>query len=429
MKPTLAIAPAPLDHHPLGPSNWPMWAVCPRYDGQHDDIDAAEAEILDAETGEPEKKEEATPDKKDAKGRGQLCHAALASIFTDDQATQDAAFAPLTQREEEQVRWVAEQCINIATLHGYQRHEIKVEQRLTMPKGDSFEDLYFGTGDIVIGPSIVCDAKFGDMRDYFPQMVGYLLALMERHGATKGHAYVLFGRSKRTVHYNATRETCETVGYAILRKRMDPNTPPTLCAYCGWCRHRATCSAVVGQVGAVVDRREDWTLKLPSLHVSKLGNDPVMAGVARWIWAAYLKPWGEGVEFITKGMVERGVVPLGFQKQAGRGKGKVGDVMAAIRAVEALGVPRETILEHMEPSVSALGRAYAAVHGCAEETGAKKVKAALGDIYREGEAYPKLVRAKDGEQTLRLALATYVQTLPGDLTQGEEKPTGKDAQE
>jgi hypothetical protein len=162
MQPNLA----PTAHHPLAPSSWPAWEECPRYDAENDDLDDAEASIIAVENGEvddPDDDSEEVQDKT-PKGRGRLQHAALAAILKrESEEVIKSAVAPLSLREEGEVRWVAERIIELVEMHGWSVAELKVEQRVTHVDEKTFRVTYFGTRDAVCGP-LLFEAKFGFMR-------------------------------------------------------------------------------------------------------------------------------------------------------------------------------------------------------------------------------------------------------------------------
>lgn len=384
---TTPTAPAPTAHHPLGPSKWPAWEECPCFES---DQELADEEGSDA-------------------SRGQAMHAALAKCLRGD----PLPFDGLDQAEEDQVRWMATTVVEFAASMGYAASEIRVEQRITMYKADSFEVLYFGTMDIEFGPFII-DAKTGDERNYFPQLVGYGLAKMERDDLPKVYLGCLYGRLKRFRRYVLDRWTAETIAYGILAKHANPRKTPRACSYCGMCKNKATCSAITPQVDAVCAGREDWAMRLPTMHVSQAGADPVTLGAMRWLWKAYIEPWGAGVEYATNSLAENGVTPLGFRKQDEKGRLDYHNPAGVFDAMLAAGIPLDALKAAVSFSMKPLAAAYAAQFGCSQATAAVKVEELLvkAGVARRGDASFKLIRKSDAEDEIRAALARPAQPLP-----------------
>jgi hypothetical protein len=386
---------APSNHHECGPSQWPAFGECSDFEGERD-LEDLDVESLMELADRPKIVDKTT------KGRGQACHGALAKAL---RGLPDA-FEGLSESEATQVRWTAEEMISFAASVGYSPDEFIIEERVTMFRGDSFEVLYFGTTDVRFGP-FVLDAKFGDERNYVPQLAGYCLPIMEDQGYTSMYAACFYGRLKRVRHYKLTRETVETIAYAILRRRLPENRRPTLCSYCGWCAKKATCSAVTGVVDTVLAKRADWAINLPTMRVSQAGVDPVTVGAMKWIWKAFLEDWGKGVDFTASTMAAGGIVPLGFKLQPEKGRLEVDDGPAALTALKAAGVGQEHLLACLSHSQTSLVKAYQAQFDCSEKTAKEKVEEILvaAGCARRGEASFKLIRKKDAEDEIRAACA------------------------
>lgn len=400
---------APQSHHELGPSQWPAWSLCPCYDGEQD-IEDADVEALLPHDQRPKKED------KTAKGRGTLQHEALAKALRGI----PNAFEGLTGAEEEQVRWVAESVVESAAAVGYTSDELHVEQRLTMFEGDSFKVLYFGTADVEYGP-FIDDAKMGDPRNYFAQVCGYALAKMERDGLDRIHARLRYGRWKKVVTHVIDRETAELVAYSILRRRADPNRQPVLCEFCGWCKHRATCSATTGVVSTVLSKRADWAIRLPTMSVREAGVDPVTIGAMKFIWKAWVAEWGAGVDYAAQAMAAGGIIPLGFKRQDEKGRLEIDDGAGAHRALRAAGISEENLFAAFSYSLTSLTVAYQAQFGGSEKAAKAKLEEILvaAGVARRGEPGFKLIRKPDGEDDIRAAMARPA------LPAGHDNPTGQ----
>jgi hypothetical protein len=382
---------APTAHHPLGPSQWPAFAECADFEAEPDvdldDIDVDEEDMS-------------------AKARGTAMHKALAMLLGGDLGMRQRAFDGLNDREREMVQWTADKVLQIAQENGYTAADIVVEQRVTMLKPDSFAPLYFGTCDVEIGGIIDIDAKFGLQRNYFPQIVGYALPKLEQRNQARRIGYFVYGRLKRVERFVIDRRTAETVAYGLLNRRLSPHRKPTACSYCGWCAKKATCAAFVAEPVALVARREDWALKLPSPHVSQL-HDPAWMGAARFIWKNYLEKWGKAIEFASSSMAAAGhVVPAGYFKRPEKGRTTIKDKRKAFEALRET-VGEDVLWDSVDLAIGTLAKAYGDSAGISEEKAKGIITSKLADAraLQVGEPTFKLIAEKNAEDIIRSALA------------------------
>jgi hypothetical protein len=391
---------APTAHHPDGPSQWPAIAECPCFESEKD-IEEADIESLDEAAGEKHGS--------DAKGRGQAQHGGLAKALTG----QPDAFAGLSVKEEQDVRWTAEAIVEYAASMGYGADEIRVEQRVTMFSPSGFDELYFGTLDVRFGP-FICDAKFGDERNYVPQLAGYDLPIMEQEGYARITNALFYGRLRRKRFFPMDRKTVETIAYRILAKRHSPDRQPKVCSYCGWCQRATYCEALNAKVDVVLAKREDeWGMRLPTMSATAAGADPVLLGAMKWLWKAYLEPWAKSVDYACTVCADQGNTPLGFTKQNEKGRLDIHDPAKAFAALTAAGVPREAIEAAAGFTMKDLAEAYQQATGCPKTVAPAKVEALLvaAGAAARGPATFKLIRQPGAEDEIRAALARPVNVL------------------
>lgn len=384
----LELVPAPTAHHPEGPSNWPMWAECINYAPVPEDPEDLEDD----------------PDDVTAKGRGRVKHLAVAMTFSPELTMRQRALNGLTDKEIAEVQFVSATARRIIEENGYNADDLRVEQRVTMFRGESFEVHYFGTADGELGP-LDFDWKFGEERNYFPQHVGYALPKMESRGETRRLAFTIYGRLRKVTRHVIDIETARLVGYGLLARRESPFRKATPCQYCGWCANAATCSALVAAPVALNEAREDWMLKLPTPHVSQI-TDPVWMGAARLLWIKYIKKWGEGVEWASGALAANGVAPLGFRAIPVKGSAEVADTRAAFAALkESLG--EEKLWSLMGMPLGAVVKAYQEAQTVSEDKAKVAVLALLTDAkavtYKSG--FTMLRAEKGAEDLIRTALA------------------------
>lgn len=380
---------APTAHHPSGPSNFPMWAECIDYEPpaeDPEDLDAAGEEDTDMS----------------AKARGTAKHHSLAMVLSGDSETKQRAFEGLTDREREEVQFVAGRWLDVVQEHGYSPEDVRVEQRVTLV-GSNFEVIYFGTCDGEAGP-LDLEAKFGEVRNYFPQLAGYALPKMEGRGESKRIAYVIYGRARRHERHVITKETAQTVVYGLLARRASTHRKATPCQYCGWCAKSATCSAFVSEPVGLVARREDWSLKLPTPHPSQL-NDPAWIGAARYVWKRFLEPWGAAVEFQSSMMAAGGLNVLGFRRQPWPGGKTISNARKAFEVFKA-DIGEEAAWEALGSFGGAV-KVYQAELGISEAKakGMLENKLVAAGALEIGEATFRLTVEKNAEATIRAGLS------------------------
>ena len=361
-----------------------------------------ESPPIDPEDLEVEDEEQAADDS--PKARGTAKHTAVATILKGTQEERQKALAGLTDREREDVQWVVRKVIEIVEANGYSTADLRVEQRVTMLKPDSFEVEYFGTYDGEVGP-IDLDWKFGEERNYFTQLVGYARPKLELSGEPRRFGYLIYGRLRRVTRHVLERKTVQMIADSLLARRQSPDRKPTICQYCGWCAKKATCSALTATSLALVERRDDWTLKLPSPHVSQLG-DPVWMGAARYVWLRYLKSWGEGIGFASSNMAAAGIAPTGFSIRTEKGRTGISDTRAAFEALQDV-VPVDILWRATHITLGALTDGYAEYAGTSKDKAREIIlgKLAKANLLEVGDPVVKLVAVKNAEALIRAAIA------------------------
>lgn len=401
---------APSEHHPLGPSTWPARMECIAFDPMPDvdleDVDGSEEDA-------PIEVED-----RSARGRGVAMHKACAMLLVGDLEMRQKALEGLSEREVGQVQWAVAKAIEIVESHGYAQSDIRVEQRVTLYNADSFEPLYFGTCDVECGP-LDFDFKFAEPRNYFAQLVGYALPKMEDRGENRRYGHILNGRYRRVEKYVLDRQTVQSIGYGFLARVTAKERKPTACSYCGFCRHKLTCSAIAPVAVSLVERREDWRLKLPTPHVSQM-HDPAWLGAARFVWLNFLKKWGSAVEFASSSL-PAGVAPAGYRLRPEKGRQSIANVQKAVAVLEPI-VGAEAIWDSMDLPIGTLAKAYAGSAGISEEKAKTAIVSALADarLLAVGLPSTKLIAEKNAEELIRAAL---------DLRRDEERPIPVEASE
>lgn len=359
-----------MKHHPNSPSKFPAWNECACYDGEIVDAD----EDNDANAGT----------------RQHEAHAKIIAGVHDWQAG-------LSSREQSNAEWVAETITETARSRGYGPHEIKCEQMLTYVD-DDFNTVYFGTCDAVYGPAID-DAKYGLMRDYFPQFCAYSLAKMQADGSKRVLFDVVYGMLRKVKNYVIDFETAKMVVDSVLAKRNDPDRKPTPCQWCSMCANKANCSAFLGRGLAVIPAAQQ---NLPIENLASL-PEALRLGVMRYVLSTYIEPWGD---ILKKATVE----PVGYHKSQRIGRAYISDTVKAVSVLKESGVSDDYINQALSISMTAIVDAFRKQYPSAEEKEAKQEiesRLAKAGCVARGESYTVYTKTKDTELTLRNELTKH----------------------
>lgn len=257
---------------------------------------------------------------------GTARHKALARSLKDNDPL---PMQDIPEDEREGVEWAVEYIRLHAPMGDYQ---VAIEQRGSFI-GPDFAEIT-GTPDIVCGPHIF-DLKWRQ-RDYHSQMAAY--ALMNEHDPVTVH--VLFADVKRAQVYRFSKESAEAIVMPII-ERAQSSQRPTACDYCGWCRNKLTCPAIVSKAVEVASGySEDPRAK--TWHPSEMQSADDLA-MALWIWRKILKPWGKSLEFHALEAAEkRGLSLKGFELSTKSGKTYCSDVAQAFGLA---GLPQDKFLQ------------------------------------------------------------------------------------
>ena len=302
----------------------------------------------------------------------------------------------LTAAQRDNVVWVSDRILEVATMNGYGPNEITMENRVTCLNED-FSVRYFGTDDVEIGPIIMGDAKYGLERDYFAQFCGYALPKMQSNGATKIRFFVVYGMLRRVKWYVIDIETAKRVVDAVFVRVLDPNKKPTPCQYCSMCAEKLTCKAYNGEVCAIVPSASS------ELDIGNLAALPenVRLGVQRYILKTFIEPWTEAVKASK-------VVPIGFKQRTQQGRVYVKDTAKAVETLVNAGVPMKFLQESLTTSTSKLIDAFRKQYQSAttdEATAAVMKLLADAKCLDRGESITVTTQQKDCEAILRNEIA------------------------
>jgi len=344
----------------IRPSSLPMLARCPKFNGENRDPGSLRSVV------------EVSGDRAFADA-GTLRHTALSEYLSGN----EAAIFTLPEDQQDGVIWAADYIKLKAPMND---DPLVFEKTLhtTLPNGDQLT----GTPDVVCGPHIF-DLKWR-YRDYGQQMAAYaLMTLVAGHAEVSTH--LLFADQQRSVVLRFDSETAWASIRPVIEAAKDPAAIPTPCEYCGWCRERMVCPAMIERLNSVIEGRPDW--HLGQYHASEI-KSPQEMGKALDI-ARCLGDWCESVEHHAKEMaVKLGLVPFGYKLQDRRGNRFITDVSEAyVRA----GIPQAEFLKACVVKPKALFDAYAVLNGMKVKAAEREVETKLGEIIQRKQSTVSLV--------------------------------------
>lgn len=355
-------------HHPLSPSSFPAWAVCPSFDG------------------DPQEREDA------AQGTAQ--HAALSAALSGKPQLLDAL--PADAREA--VGWALDYIRQLAG-----EEPILSEHRVTYTAPDAFaakgtSEVFFGTADAIILRGNLADLidykSGGDDREHRAQLAGYALALFSMRARIKTvRCHVLYGRVRRVHSWALTQADAAGIVHPIMDARQNPDRKPSACDYCSMCRHRASCPAITSQVEAVARTAPDWDQLSAAIRDPAAIIDPVIASQALTV-ARYVATWAEAVRARATEMAKAGSIPPGYRLQERRGSREIADLEAAFARS---GLLPGQFVSACKLSLPKLGEAIATARGITKAAAAREVDTAFADLIREGPSSFSLVADRRGD--------------------------------
>lgn len=212
------------EHHPLSPSNWPKWSLCPGF-------------TSDGKAGA-------------AAQRGTRVHEAIEHLLN---ATNPNAVPGINQEELDLAQWAVDQ---FKAVHA--DGEFRQEDKVGAVVGGIG---YFGYTDVSAKDSAgglhLWDWKTGGVRNYAEQMAGYALPIMDREFADDITVHIVYVDQREVVVYPMTRDEAAEIAHGILSRRVN-HTDADLSAnsYCTWCSRCATCPALARSVTVVAPHLE-----------------------------------------------------------------------------------------------------------------------------------------------------------------------------
>lgn len=289
---TPAHTPAPLTHHPYGPSRWPALAACPRFAGKEASADAE---------------------------YGTRIHGFLAGLLTGwrDGLPLETAEPTLQNSHERGAYRAAQDIVESLKAAGLTRADLLIEHCCAfpckpskMPAGLHSLAGIFGTADAAAYDEVqrllyIFDFKtfYDPDRDYTPQLLGYAAALgltiADRRGLPPEAVQlaILYGEGDRATNrlppilwqdvLSALAPIASTI--AQLEARHPQPIPEKPTAWCSLCEHYATCRAPLEEArqasvaATVVPRAEDLPGAFAALPPAKAAQLLALAErVAKW---------------------------------------------------------------------------------------------------------------------------------------------------
>lgn len=225
----------------------------------------------------------------------------------------------------------------------YPEHPIYFERKMSamLPNFDDIE----GTPDVVCGRDLF-DLKWRE-RDYSAQMAAYALMMFESDATLEQvRVHILFGAFKKVQPpYFLTREDAERkVMHTIAG--TEPAIPKA-CDYCGWCKNKLVCPAIVNPVAQVAvgfsgGKPPEITTWIPS----EIQTDEQL-GFALTMCRSIVKKWCSQLEiYALECATKKGWSIPGFELKETTGRKYITDIKTAFALT---GVSQDEFFECCEP--------------------------------------------------------------------------------
>jgi hypothetical protein len=105
---------------------------------------------------------------------------------------------------------------------------------------------HIGTEDARVPElQISFDLKSGQVRNYLEQMAAYALGNMDANWVDRWSCILLFCDQGIAIRHDFTHDSAKEIVDTTIAAATDPNKEPTPCDYCGWCKLKNTCVALV----------------------------------------------------------------------------------------------------------------------------------------------------------------------------------------
>jgi hypothetical protein len=341
--------------HPIiRPSSLPALRKCPRYSP-------------DQSTGEAQKS--AGTRRHDALARYLADDPdwRLAIVEKDDDGAEIASKGP--EWDVDGVEWAGEYIRAHAPMAD---HPLVIEQRRRTVLTD-FVTLS-GTPDVTCG-DVLFDLKGRNIDSYAEQMDAYAV-LMNRDVV---ECHVLYATDRRAETSHIVRAHALDRIEAIVARVNDPESRPSVCDYCAWCANRASCPAFAS-VGS--QAAEQLGLKVPAGNIDDIRDAAGLGDLKRA--AEAVAEWSKLANSHVREMaIKHGVVADGFRLAQRKGSPSITDAWAAI---QASGLPIETVAPLVSISLPDLAKAYAEANSLKEKAARADLEQRLGDLIKRGSS-------------------------------------------
>lgn len=333
----------------MRPSALPMMAECPKFEGAPSE-DAA---------------------------KGIVRHKAIAAFLKGDEKALEA----FGEDEEDNLVWAADYIKLKAPLLDFPLI-IERQRQGVLPNGVPIQ----GTPDFVCGP-VLLDLKWRP-RVYDAQMAAYALMIMADGFAPPITAHLLFAATQtvRVLTFDANS------AWGIIKPILDmvdaPFAVATPCTFCGWCKKKLTCEALIQQVNIALQSNPEWNL--PQWHSSKMETAEEIGQALRI--ARTLGDWCESVEFHAKQLaIKQGILAKGYTLTTRKGNRYVSDV---VQAFQRLDLPQPEFLKTCSVNLKSLFGAYTEFHKIKKAAAEREVTSRLGDAIQNKETVTYLTEEK-----------------------------------
>ena len=249
-----------------------------------------------------------------------------------------------------------------------------------------------GTADVI------CEAELWDYksdkeeREHKRQMAAYALMVMDRNGKDKVIAHLCYGRLRKVVKLEYTRQEAEDLVQSVLSWVYNPTRKQNPCDYCSWCKLAKECPSLNRwAVVVATNYAPEQSSEIASWHPSEV-TDPAQIG-RMLTTARIVAAWCDSVEHHAKLLAQQqGILIPGWRLQEKSGARQITDIT---KAYELSGLSQDQFLQACDVGVSKLEDIYSTAKGLKKAQAKKEINTKLVEVIKTKNGYSSLVKIKE----------------------------------
>jgi hypothetical protein len=216
---------------------------------------------------------------------------------------------PIDKDSKEAVNWAYNVIMEIS------ENILHTEQKVSA----CLEDLqdYDGTADVIFfddGLPVIVDYKSGQIRDSFPQLMGYALGVMQKHSKTNALLVIIYGHKQKVDKKLVTYEECMSLVTRIINNRKT-KAYRKVCGHCSWCEHQMSCPERIDKALELAEPKSIEKFNI-NMDITKLPDD-LLGELATITYG--LDKFNEGVQKELRKRMKDGAIVGGWKMYSRKG--------------------------------------------------------------------------------------------------------------